>query len=181
MSMRGKDETWLEANECAARIGLSKRALRLYEEHGLIRPRRTPKGWRLYGPGEIARLHEVLALKRIDEAAAKRQAAAIAERVRSGTPHPRSEPTLRRLIEEQQRGAPCLELMSEELATLVREQLPVVAAELESRGPLRALGLRRVGPDGADVYTAEFAKGAMECGIGIAGDGKVHTLWMLPA
>lgn len=360
MSMRGKDETWLEANECAARIGLSKRALRLYEEHGLIRPRRTPKGWRLYGPGDIARLHEVLALKRlglsqqritallqgravdlvgilgvqqtllgeqreraerglalvaaaraklaagtsltsdeliklakeanmsepstdsvawrryeqarprteipidpcrfercvgfyqhasglivtvsaeggrfflqlsgqpkvelfaesdsefflkvvpaqvtfaadeggrvealilhqgghdmvaprIDEAAAKRQAAAIAERVRSGTPHPRSEPTLRRLIEEQQRGAPCLELMSEELATLVREQLPVVAAELESRGPLRALGLRRVGPDGADVYTAEFANGAMECGIGIAGDGKVHTLWMLPA
>ena len=39
-TMQGKGETWLEANECAARIGLSKRALRLYEEHGLIRPRR---------------------------------------------------------------------------------------------------------------------------------------------
>jgi hypothetical protein len=71
--------------------------------------------------------------------------------------------------------------MSEELAALAREQRPVVTAELESRGPLRALGFRRVGPDGTDVYAAEFANGAMECGIGIAGDGKVHTLWMLPA
>lgn len=60
-------------------------------------------------------------------------------------------------------------------------QLPVVAAKLESRAPLRALDLRRVGPDGTDVYAAEFANGAMDCGIGIARDGKVHTLWMLPA
>ena len=65
MSMRSKGEIGLEANECAARIGLSKRALRLYEEHGLIRPRRTQKGWRLYGADEIARLHEILALKRL--------------------------------------------------------------------------------------------------------------------
>lgn len=360
MSMHGKDEAWLEANECAARIGLSKRALRLYEEHGLIMPRRTPKSWRLYGPDEIARLHEVLALKRlglsllritallqgravdlagilavqqtllgeqreraerglalvaaaraklaagtsltsdeliklakeanmseqstdsvawrryeqarprtevpidprsleryvgfyqhasglimtvsaeagriflqlsgqprvelfaegdsrfflkvvpaqvtfragedgrvealvlhqgghemlaprIDEAEARRLAEALAERVRSGAPHPSSESTLRRLIEQQRRGTTSFELMGEELATLVREQLPMVTAELESRGPLRGLRFRRVRPDGIDVYAAEFANGEMECGIGIAGDGKVHTLWMLPA
>lgn len=62
---RRNDEMLLAANECAARIGLTVRALRLYEQRGLIRPRRTAKGWRLYGAAEIARLHEVLALKRL--------------------------------------------------------------------------------------------------------------------
>lgn len=60
---RRNDEVLLAANECAARIGLTVRALRLYEQRGLIRPRRTAKGWRVYGASEIARLHEILALK----------------------------------------------------------------------------------------------------------------------
>ena len=54
---------WLTPAECARRIGLSVRALRIYEQHGLIAPRRTGKSWRLYGPDDIARLNEVLALK----------------------------------------------------------------------------------------------------------------------
>lgn len=59
-----KDEL-LTAAECAARIGLTVRALRVYERHRLIAPKRTEKGWRLYGAGEIARLHEILALKQL--------------------------------------------------------------------------------------------------------------------
>jgi DNA-binding transcriptional MerR regulator len=360
MSARNKGEIWLEANECAARIGLSKRALRLYEEHGLIRPRRTEKGWRLYGADEIARLHEILALKRlglslqritallhgkavdlagilgiqrdllaeqrdraeqglalvraaqaklatgasltadeliglakeanmtenttdtvawrryeqarprtairldphrfarctgvyrhpaglimtvsldgdrfflqitgqpkveifaesdsnfflkvlqaqltftpgddgradalilhqgghdtvatrIDEAEAHRLNEELGARVRSGTPHPRSEATLRELLEQQQRGTAPFELLSEELSELIREQQPVVSAELESKGGLESLGFRRVGEDGVDIYEARFAKGALQCGIGFGRDGRVHTLWMLPA
>lgn len=360
MSARNKGEIWLEANECAARIGLSKRALRLYEEHGLIRPRRTEKGWRLYGAGEIARLHEILALKRmglslqritallhgkavdlsgvlaiqhdllsgqreraeqglalvraaqsklatgtsltadelirlakeanmtepitdtvawrryeqarprtevkidprrferctgfyrhpaglimavtlegdrfflqltgqprfelfaesdssfflkvvpaqltfalpgngpaealtlhqggyealatrIDEAEAKRQSEALGERVRNRVPHPCSEAALRDILEQQQRGTLPSGLLSEELAEVVREQQPIVSAELESKGGLRSLGFRRVADDGVDVYEAQFAKGALQCGIGFGQDGKVHTLWMLPA
>lgn len=360
MSMRSKGEIWLEANECAARIGLSKRALRLYEEHGLIRPRRTQKGWRLYGADEIARLHEILALKRlglslqritallqgkaidlagilgiqhdllaeqreraeqglalvraaqaklatgtsltadelirlaketnmtenntdtvawrryeqarprteikldprrferyigfyrhpagqilavtlegdrfflqltgqpkvelfaesdsnfflkvvpaqlafapagdgraesltlhqggyealatrIDEAEAKRQQDELGARVRDRVPHPRSEETLREFLEEQQRGSMSFELLSDELADIVREQQPIVSAELESKGGLQQLTLRRIGEDGVDVYEAQFAKGALQCGIGFGQDGKVHTLWMLPA
>ena len=360
MSMRSKGEIWLEANECAARIGLSKRALRLYEEHGLIRPRRTQKGWRLYGADEIARLHEILALKRlglslqritallqgkaidlagilgiqhdllaeqreraeqglalvraaqaklatgtsltadelirlakeanmtenttdtvawrryeqarprtevkidprgferctgfyrhpagqimavtqegdrfflqltgqpkvelfaesdsgfflkvvpaqltfapsgndraealtfhqggyeavatrIDEAEAKRQREELGARVRDRVPHPRSEETLRDFLEQQQRGTMPFEILSEELADIVREQQPIVSAELESKGSLRELALHRVGEDGVDVYEAQFAEGALQCGIGFGLDGKVHTLWMLPA
>ena len=360
MSARNKGDIWLEANACAARIGLSKRALRLYEEHGLIRPRRTQKGWRLYGADEIARLHEILALKRlglslqritallqgkavdlsgvlaiqhdllsqqreraeqglalvraaqaklatgtsltadelirlakeanmtenntdtvawrryeqarprteikldprrfercvgfyrhpagqimavtlegdrfflqltgqpkvelfaesdsdfflkvvpaqltfapagngqadaltlhqggyeavatrIDEAEAKRQRDELGARVRDRVPHPRSEAALRDILEQQQRGTLPSGLLSEELADIVREQQPIVSAELESKGSLRELALRRIGEDGVDVYEAQFAKGALQCGIGFGQDGKVHTLWMLPA
>jgi DNA-binding transcriptional MerR regulator len=56
---------WLSAAECAERVGLTPRALRLYEHCGLIKPRRTDKNWRLYGPAEITRLSEIMALKRL--------------------------------------------------------------------------------------------------------------------
>ncbi len=49
--------------EAARRLGVSVRALRLYERHGLVRPLRTSAGWRVYGPDEITRLHQVLMLK----------------------------------------------------------------------------------------------------------------------
>ena len=58
-------DVMMTANECASRIGLSVRALRLYEKYGLISPRRTSKQWRLYGRDEIARLSEILVLKSI--------------------------------------------------------------------------------------------------------------------
>lgn len=56
---------WLTAAECADRIGLTVRALRVYERRGLLSPRRTDKNWRLYGVEDIARLDEILALKRL--------------------------------------------------------------------------------------------------------------------
>jgi DNA-binding transcriptional MerR regulator len=53
----------LTAAECAARTGLTPRALRLYEEHGLITPGRTAGGWRQYGPQELLRLNVITLLK----------------------------------------------------------------------------------------------------------------------
>ena len=93
MDERSSTERWLTAAECARRIGLSVRALRLYEQHGLIAPRRTGKSWRLYGPDEIARLNEVLALKSLGL-----RLASIAELLKD-------RPTdLMRLLEMQQEG-----------------------------------------------------------------------------
>lgn len=54
----------LDIGEVAARTGLSHRALRFYEARGLVTPLRTAAGRRVYGPGELARLHAVIALKR---------------------------------------------------------------------------------------------------------------------
>ncbi|HTW36657.1 MAG TPA: MerR family transcriptional regulator [Rhizomicrobium sp.] len=56
---------FLSPTEAARRLGVSPKALRLYEKHGLVKPLRSAKGWRAYGPSEMARLHQVLALKRL--------------------------------------------------------------------------------------------------------------------
>jgi DNA-binding transcriptional MerR regulator len=49
--------------ETARRLNVSTKALRLYETLGLVEPLRTHTGWRTYGPGQMARLHQMLALK----------------------------------------------------------------------------------------------------------------------
>lgn len=54
---------FLNPSEAAKRLGVSTKALRLYEERGLVSPVRTAAGWRAYGPGEMARAAEVVALR----------------------------------------------------------------------------------------------------------------------
>jgi phosphoribosylaminoimidazole-succinocarboxamide synthase len=49
--------------ETARRLKVSTKALRLYERLGLVKPVRTSTGWRTYGPDQMVRLHQVLALK----------------------------------------------------------------------------------------------------------------------
>jgi DNA-binding transcriptional MerR regulator len=53
----------LSPAEAARRFGVSIKALRLYERRGLLKPLRSKAGWRTYGPDQIARLHQILALK----------------------------------------------------------------------------------------------------------------------
>lgn len=46
----------LTINEAAETTGWSPRMLRYIEREGLIEPRRSEAGYRLYGPGELQRL-----------------------------------------------------------------------------------------------------------------------------
>lgn len=62
--MRASDRN-LSPAETAKLLGVSVKALRLYEQHGLVRPTRTASGWRVYGPAELTSLHQVIALKRL--------------------------------------------------------------------------------------------------------------------
>jgi len=55
----------LSPTEVVRCFGVSIKALRLYERHGLLTPLRSEAGWRTYGPSQIARLHQVVALKRL--------------------------------------------------------------------------------------------------------------------
>jgi DNA-binding transcriptional MerR regulator len=49
--------------EISRLLGVSAKALRLYEARGLVKARRASNGWRVYGRAEIGRLTQVLALK----------------------------------------------------------------------------------------------------------------------
>jgi DNA-binding transcriptional MerR regulator len=53
----------LSPSEAARRLGVSAKALRLYEQRGLVSPGRTEAGWRVYGPDEMARAFEIVALR----------------------------------------------------------------------------------------------------------------------
>jgi MerR family transcriptional regulator, thiopeptide resistance regulator len=61
--MSGGAEHWLGPGEMAKRLGVTPKALRVYEREGLVRPMRAESGWRAYGPAEAARLHQVMALR----------------------------------------------------------------------------------------------------------------------
>jgi DNA-binding transcriptional MerR regulator len=54
---------FLNLSAAAQRLGVSAKALRLYEQRGLVAPSRTAAGWRVYGPDEIARAAEIIALR----------------------------------------------------------------------------------------------------------------------
>ena len=56
---------FLNPAEAARRLGVSAKALRLYEQRGLLTPARTEAGWRSYGPGEMARGAEIAALRKL--------------------------------------------------------------------------------------------------------------------
>jgi DNA-binding transcriptional MerR regulator len=61
--MSEKTGEWLTAAECALRTGLTVRALRVYENCGLIMPGRSAAGWRRYGAQELLKLNEIGLLK----------------------------------------------------------------------------------------------------------------------
>jgi DNA-binding transcriptional MerR regulator len=54
---------FLNPSEAARRLGVSAKALRVYEQRGLIKPARTATGWRAYGPSEMTRAAEIVALR----------------------------------------------------------------------------------------------------------------------
>jgi DNA-binding transcriptional MerR regulator len=54
---------FLNPSEAARQLGVSAKALRLYEQRGLVAPRRTAAGWRAYGPDDMARAGQVVALR----------------------------------------------------------------------------------------------------------------------
>ena len=54
---------FLSPSEAARRLGVSTKALRLYEQRGLIAPVRSEAGWRTYGPAELARAAKIAHLR----------------------------------------------------------------------------------------------------------------------
>lgn len=63
MNRSDSGQSVLNVSDAARRLGVSVKALRLYEQQGLLRPGRTTAGYRVYGELEMARAAEVVALR----------------------------------------------------------------------------------------------------------------------
>lgn len=63
MLMRTTDLTLAGPAEMARRLGISIKALRVYEQQGLVKPRRSRRGWRVYTPEDRDRLARALDFK----------------------------------------------------------------------------------------------------------------------
>jgi MerR family copper efflux transcriptional regulator len=70
----------LTIHEAAATTGWSPRMLRYIESSGLLEARRSPSGYRLYGPGELQRLRTLREL--LDERGVSLQEVGFALRLR---------------------------------------------------------------------------------------------------
>ena len=54
---------FLNPSEAARRLGISRKALRYYEQRGLVVPGRNAAGWRTYGPEDMARAARIVELR----------------------------------------------------------------------------------------------------------------------
>jgi D-alanyl-D-alanine-carboxypeptidase/D-alanyl-D-alanine-endopeptidase len=118
--------------------------------------------------------------KRIDEAQAAAQAAALAKRFKDQTQMPGTDAALRRVIEELRLGEPKYELMNPNFADLTRQQLPQLKALVTQMGALESAKFTGVGPAGADIYEVKFEHGSMEWRIMLEPDGKVLNIGLRP-
>lgn len=59
----GSSTEFLNPSEAARRLGISTKALRLYEQRGLLAPIRSTAGWRAYGTDEMTRAADIVALR----------------------------------------------------------------------------------------------------------------------
>jgi DNA-binding transcriptional MerR regulator len=116
----------LSPSEAAKRLRVSVKALRLYEQRGLVAPIRTAAGWRAYGPGEMARAAEIAALRTLGLSLAQ------VARVLGGNPQD-LEPSLaahqERLEEQVRQTTGAIEKVRKLRADLVQGQVPT-AGEL---------------------------------------------------
>src|ERR1700744_4679481 len=67
MSMRSEHVDQMSIGEFARRSRLSAKALRLYDELGLLRPARVDEdsGYRFYEPGQLRQAHLIAALRQL--------------------------------------------------------------------------------------------------------------------
>ncbi len=60
-----KENRSLSPSEAAQKLGVSVKALRLYEQRALISPTRTEAGWRIYRPEDLATAKQVVSLRKL--------------------------------------------------------------------------------------------------------------------
>ena len=114
---------------------------------------------------------------RISDVAGKQMDDALSARVRSQTPHPGSEPALRRLFAGFRAGKPVYELMAPALAQATRQQFDTVSKSTADFGEIQSIEFRGVGNNGWDVFYVKHAHALVTWRIFMApDDGAVQGL-----
>jgi hypothetical protein len=124
-----------------------------------------------------------MSAKRLDEAESKRltdAAVKFQKRFKDQIPAPGGEALVRRVIEEIRTGSPNYDLMSPDMAKVIRQQLPTLQSSMVTLGKLQSVAFKGVGPGGADIYTCKFENGAVEYRIWLGTDGKLESANMRP-
>jgi bla regulator protein BlaR1 len=121
-------------------------------------------------------------MPRIDAAVATRFETELAARVRSNTPYPGSQATLRDFFARLERGEPAdYARMSAELAAVAEEQAPLIANDVGSLGAMQSITFQRVDSNGSDAYVANFAHGTLLVHINMDSHGIINGLLLQPA
>lgn len=130
-------QAFLSPSEAARLLGVSSKALRLYEERGFIKPLRDAAGWRHYGPDQIARLRQVVAFRGLG--LSLKQIAGVLNGARDGLEDALA--SHQRQLEEQMAGTHgALEQVKLWRRDLLQGRMPDVA-ELIGDGPAISLTL----------------------------------------
>ncbi|WP_018045966.1 MerR family transcriptional regulator [Methylobacterium sp. 88A] len=107
--------------QASVTLGVSAKALRLYEEHGLLVPDRTRTGWRVYDVAAMTRASEIVALRSLGLSLAQ------VARVLDGKPHDLDASLAAheaRLSEQRQRTAEALERLRTLRVDLAEGRVP---------------------------------------------------------
>ncbi len=113
---------------------------------------------------------------RIDAAQAQAVTEALQQRIINPSPAAGSEAVLRRFLEVLREGRPDDDQMTEALAMVVRQQLPILQAELARLGDVKSVVFKAVSARGADAFLVTFDKGEAEWRIRLGPDGKANAL-----
>ncbi len=106
----------------------------------------------------------------------QRAAEAVAARRKAGTPDPRSEPMIRKVIHDIVAGTPDYATMAPGLADSLRQQIEKSRAQFTSFGAIKTATFAEVAAGGQDVFKVDFEKGAVTLRILIGADGIIETM-----
>jgi uncharacterized protein (TIGR03435 family) len=122
-----------------------------------------------------------IAAPRVDDAKAEQLAEGLKNRVQQQVAAPGSQHALRQHIQDVASGKPDYGRMSPDLAAATRQQLVGLQRSLTSLGALMSLEFKGVGPQGDDIYQADFEHGSEEWRISLNSDGKIGSASVQPA
>jgi hypothetical protein len=88
------------------------------------------------------------------------------------TQAPGTEAAVRRMIDELQRGEPNYDLLTDGIAALTRQQLPMLHGMFTRLGAIETVSFAEIDPSGSDVYDVKLANGSIRFIIALAPDGK---------